>query len=53
MYLKNVSLTNFRKFGVGLDNEPAVTIDFNPNFNIIVGENDSGKTAVIDAVRYL
>ncbi|MDN3451554.1 AAA family ATPase [Planococcus sp. APC 3906] len=53
MYLKNISLTNFRKFNAGKENQPAITIDFNPNFNILVGENDSGKTAVIDAVRYL
>ena len=53
MYLKSISLTNFRQFGTENGSEPAITVEFNPNFNIIVGENDSGKTAIIDAIRYL
>lgn len=53
MYLKSISLTNFRKFGSENGSEPAITVEFNPNFNILVGENDSGKTAIIDAIRYL
>ncbi|MEC0304057.1 ATP-dependent nuclease [Terribacillus saccharophilus] len=53
MYLRNISLTNFRKFGSVEGDKPAITVEFNPNFNIIVGENDSGKTAIIDAIRYL
>lgn len=52
MYLKAISLTNFRQFGSD-NNKPATTIFFNPNFNVLVGENDSGKTAIIDAIRYL
>ncbi|WP_440969628.1 AAA family ATPase [Peribacillus frigoritolerans] len=53
MYMKSISLTNFRQFGTQNGSEPVITINFNPNFNILVGENDSGKTAVIDAIRYL
>lgn len=53
MYLKSISLTNFRKFGMGNGGEPGITVFFNPNFNVLVGENDSGKTAIIDAIRYL
>ncbi|MEJ9233092.1 AAA family ATPase [Peribacillus butanolivorans] len=53
MYMKSISLTNFRKFGTENGSEPAITVEFNPNFNILVGENDSGKTAIIDAIRYL
>ncbi|KGA96745.1 hypothetical protein AJ85_16905 [Alkalihalobacillus alcalophilus ATCC 27647 = CGMCC 1.3604] len=53
MYLKSVSLSNFRQFGTVNKSEPAITVEFNPNFNILVGENDSGKTAIIDAIRYL
>lgn len=53
MYLKSISLTNFRQFGIGDNGEPAITIYFNPNFNVLVGENDSGKTAIIDAIRFL
>lgn len=53
MFLSSISLTNFRKFGISDNGEPGTTVHFNPNFNIIVGENDSGKTAIIDAIRYL
>jgi|GEM_PF-111316 len=53
MYLSSLSLTNFRQFGIKSENNPALTVEFNPHFNIIVGENDSGKTAIIDAIRYL
>lgn len=53
MYLKSLSLTNFRQFGSKDNDKPALTIYFNPNFNVLVGENDSGKTAIIDAIRYL
>ncbi|MBT2734731.1 ATP-dependent endonuclease [Bacillus sp. ISL-7] len=53
MYLKSISLTNFRQFGMMEDGKPAITVFFNPNFNVLVGENDAGKTAIIDAIRYL
>jgi putative ATP-dependent endonuclease of the OLD family len=53
MFLKSISLTNFRQFGIKNDGSPAITVLFNPNFNVLVGENDSGKTAIIDAIRYL
>ncbi|MGM0865440.1 MAG: ATP-dependent nuclease [Bacillota bacterium] len=53
MYLKSISLTNFRQFGMVNEGDPAITVEFNPNFNILVGENDSGKTAIIDAIRFL
>lgn len=53
MYLKKIELTNFRQFGLENDNEPGLSVEFTPDLNILVGENDSGKTAVIDAIRYL
>lgn len=53
MYLKSVSLFNFRKFGIKEDGKPGITVLLNPDFNLLVGENDSGKTAIIDAIRYL
>jgi len=53
MYLKTVSLTNFRQFSMKENGSPGITVDFNPSFNVIIGENDSGKTAIIDAIRYL
>lgn len=52
MYLSKLKIWNFRKIGTnGL--EPGVHISFNPNLNVLIGENDSGKTAIIDAIRYV
>ncbi|KAB0443983.1 ATP-dependent nuclease [Lysinibacillus fusiformis] len=53
MFLKSISLTNFRQFGIKDNGDPAITVVFNPSFNILVGENDAGKTAIIDSIRYL
>ncbi|MCC2362758.1 ATP-dependent nuclease [Bacillus cereus] len=53
MYLKSISLYNFRKFGMNEDGSPGMTVYLNPKFNVLVGENDSGKTAIIDGIRYL
>ncbi|WP_285395805.1 AAA family ATPase [Lysinibacillus sp. fls2-241-R2A-57] len=53
MYLESISLYNFRKYKVKEDNSAGITVYFNPNFNILVGENDAGKTAIIDGIRYL
>jgi putative ATP-dependent endonuclease of OLD family len=44
MYLKNAHIINFRKI-----NDTICT--FNSGLNLIVGANDSGKTAIIDALR--
>ena len=44
MYLAHLKIINFRKY-------ENFTIDFNKGFNLLVGENDSGKTAIIDAIR--
>jgi putative ATP-dependent endonuclease of OLD family len=48
MFLSQLRIENFRAFGEGKD---ALTIRFNPGLTAIVGENDTGKTAVIDALR--
>lgn len=45
MHVSKVNIRNFRLFD---DLELAV----NPGLNLIVGENNSGKTALIDAIRY-
>jgi len=46
MYLKELNLRNFRSFS-----ECSVT--FQPDLTILVGENNSGKSNVIDAIRLL
>ncbi len=49
MYLSEIRIENFRLFGEGKD---ALVLPLNPGLNVLVGENDSGKTAIIDAIRY-
>lgn len=46
MYISELKLKNFRKY-------QNVNIKFNEGLNVIVGENNSGKTAIIDAIRIL
>ncbi|MFJ4391069.1 ATP-dependent nuclease [Pseudomonas soli] len=50
MYLSSLSIRNFRQFG---DLNPSFVIHFNEGVTALVGENDAGKTAVIDAIRYV
>jgi len=45
VYLQKIRLQNFRCF-----RGPQV-VEFNKGLNVLVGENDSGKTAIIDAIR--
>lgn len=47
MYLAQISIKNFRCFG-----ETPLVVHFNSGLTALVGENDAGKTAVIDAIRY-
>lgn len=44
MYLKKLWVKNFRCI-------KDVTIDLNEGVNILIGENNSGKTAILDALR--
>lgn len=57
MYLSKLKLWNFRKYGAGIaeidDTAPSVTLALNPGLNVLIGENDSGKTALVDAIRHL
>ncbi len=46
MYISNLFIKNFRCF----DNNDH-NIALNPGLNVLVGENDSGKSAIIDAIR--
>jgi putative ATP-dependent endonuclease of OLD family len=55
MYLSNVKLWNFRKFGscnaTDYQTNPHLDLNLTKGLNVIVGENDSGKTAIIDAIK--
>lgn len=53
MYLSRIKLWNFRKFGSKKFDikKPNLELEFNRNLNLIIGENDSGKTAIIDAIK--
>lgn len=58
MFLSELRLWNFRKYGIKngevLDKAaPALTVHFHSGVNVLIGENDSGKTAIIDAIRYV
>lgn len=46
MYLKRLVIKNFRVF-----DEKGIELIFNKGVNAIIGENNSGKSAVIDAIR--
>ncbi|WML50242.1 AAA family ATPase [Neobacillus sp. PS3-34] len=53
MYLHSLKLWNWRKFSVGEDGNPGIEVEFKEGLNILVGENDSGKTAIIDAIKII
>lgn len=55
MYLSELKLWNFRKFGSGSFDrtKPDLVVPFQKGLNLLVGENDSGKTAIIDAIKYV
>jgi putative ATP-dependent endonuclease of the OLD family len=48
MFLSELYIENFRIFG---DNEHALVLPLRPGLTALVGENDTGKTAIIDALR--
>lgn len=48
MYISEIKIENFRAFGAG---GQAFVLPLNPGITALVGENDAGKTAVIDALR--
>ncbi len=52
MYLSEINAWNFRRFGMKDDGKPGVHLKFNQGLNLLVGENDSGKTAIVDAIKY-
>lgn len=48
MYISELKIENFRLFGEG---ENAALLRLRPGLTAIVGENDSGKTVIVDALR--
>lgn len=53
MYLAALKLWNFRKYCAGANDEPGLVVHFHEGVNVLIGENDSGKTTIVDAVRYV
>lgn len=50
MYISLVEIENFRCFGEG---DQKLVIHLTPGLTALIGENDSGKTAVVDALRFV
>lgn len=50
MYLKHIRATGYRAFGDG-KSAPALDLELNPGLNILVGENDAGKSSIVDCIR--
>ncbi len=50
MQLSNIEIVNFRCFGEGAK---GFELSLNPGLTALVGENDAGKTAVVDALRFV
>lgn len=46
MYLYKLKLEKYRRY-------KHLEITFNSGLNLLVGENDSGKTAIVDAIKYV
>lgn len=50
MYISKIRIENFRSFG---EEDDAFDLPLRSGLTAIVGENDSGKTAVIDSLRFV
>src|SRR3546814_20454615 len=49
MHLSELVIRNFRQFG---DGDSTIKIALNDGVTALVGRNDSGKSAIVDAIRY-
>jgi len=45
MHIKKIKMKNFKRF------EDETTINFNNNINILVGDNDTGKSTILQAIE--
>lgn len=52
MYLHRIKAENFRVFGLEADGKH-LDLTFSSGLNILVGENDAGKSSIIDAIRFV
>ena len=50
MYLSKIAIENFRCFGEGANK---FELSLRPGLTTLVGENDTGKSAIIDALRFV
>ncbi|GAA5416990.1 DNA replication and repair protein RecF [Paraliobacillus ryukyuensis] len=48
MYLSELSIKNFRKYG-----NPGLNLKLNKHLNVLVGENDSGKSTIVEAIKFV
>jgi putative ATP-dependent endonuclease of the OLD family len=48
LHLARLSVANFRVFG-----EPGTDFEFRPGVNVVIGENNVGKSALADAIRLI
>jgi putative ATP-dependent endonuclease of OLD family len=57
MYISELRLWNFRKYTADNGNidllNPHLRVSFKSGLNVLIGENDSGKTAIIDAIKLI
>lgn len=57
MYLSKLRIWNFRRYSMDGDSFdtalPGIEVEFKDGLNVLIGENDTGKTAIIDAIRYV
>lgn len=54
MYISNIKLWNFRKFGTLGDidmQSPNLDLSFTKGLNVLIGENDSGKSTILEAIK--
>ena len=53
MFLRELKLWNFRRYGKSeWDLEkPHLQVTFSKGLNVLIGENDSGKSAILDAIK--
>lgn len=53
MYLSNIKLWNFRKYwpANNFEDDPNLDLNFEKGLNVLIWANDSGKTAILDAIK--